>query len=141
MKNEPKYIICASERVYRLRLNGAISGGQALARIRNIHILHPDSVTFSAILDFRSWIGLLVDDDLKEHYNWIRRFREANGIEPDLRGPVVYLIRENSSAHYIAQQMAALRGREVSLVQTASEAWNFAAPGSTLPDRMRAFLK
>ena len=128
------HVLCA-------RFIGAVSGPEGLNRLRAHHEAHPVGLNYNQIFDMRSWAGYLADQDLVEHFRWVRTFRQSNGLEMPTLPINVYLATRNVGASAIVKQLGDLRGQPIQWASSVAEAWELCAPGTSVPASVVKFFK
>jgi hypothetical protein len=128
-------------RVLCARFIGAVPGPDGLNQLRAYHEAHPAGLVYNQIFDMRSWAGYLADQDLVEHFRWVRRFRQQNGLEMPTLPINVYLAMRNVGASAIVKQLGALRGQPIQWASSVAEAWELCAPGIQVPASVTKFFK
>ena len=136
-----RYRILSNDEVVVLKIAGAVKGADLFDYVRGIIKSHPSITFYASIFDCRNWAGILFDDDVKFHIDWIDQFRLSHNLPTGVRPPAAYIAKVGSQVNFVTAQIGAIRGAEVFTAYTISDAWSHVRPGHALPQALLSFLE
>ena len=136
-----RYRILTSDEVVVLKIGGSVKGADLFEYVRGIVKSHPSITFYASIFDCRNWAGILFDDDVKFHIDWIDQFRLTHNLSAGIRPPAAYIAKLGSQVNFVTAQIGAIRGAEVFTAYNVNDAWNHIRPGRALPQALTTFLE
>jgi hypothetical protein len=135
-----RHRILSNDEVVVLKISGAVKGADIFVYVRSIIESNPTITFYASIFDCRQWAGILFDDDVKFHIDWIDHFRLRHQLPTGIRPPAAYIAKLGSQINFVTAQIGAIRGADVFTAYTVSDAWSHVRPGHALPQALVTFL-
>jgi hypothetical protein len=136
-----QYRILSNDEVVVLKIIGAVKGADLFEYVRGIIEDNPNITFHASIFDCRQWAGIIFDDDVKFHINWIDQFRLRHQLQAGIRPPAAYIAKVGSQVNFVTAQIGAIRGADVFTAYTTSDAWSHVRPGRPIPPALVSFLE
>lgn len=136
-------VLCRSWReppLLVIRILGEVGASTLFTQVRAFMTEDPRVTLYPQIVDTRTWIGMLADQDLEEQMTWVRALRAHHGLDRTPLPPVVYLTEDLTIAGPAAARYAEVRRQPVVAALGIDQAYDMATGMGPAPKDVAAFL-